>query len=123
VAILPRADVACRLEWKPAERAGRSTGPDDLDGPARERASGLRADAHPQHRRAVLRDILCQRFERLFAFLLGLDDDTLVIVIPGERDRPNPEVLRQRKIKRTVVDSRLRGRRRRSAGAPRYLVQ
>ncbi len=100
--------MACRFEWQPAKRAGRSPGPDHLDRPARERARGLGADPHPQHRGAVLGDILGEGLKRFLALFLGLNDDALVVVIPGEGDRADPEVLCQREVEGAVVDARVR---------------
>src|SRR5262249_57523071 len=71
VTVLPRAYVAGRVKWLPAQRARRPPLLDYLDGPARERPCRLRADSHPEHGRSVLRDVIGERLKWLLALLLG----------------------------------------------------
>src|SRR6266704_3806085 len=100
VSVLAGADMAGRVERQPAQRARRPAGGDELKRAPGERARRGGRDRHPQDRRPVLRQLLGQRFDRLVAQLLSLDDDALVVAVPRPRDSPDPEVLHQRLVER-----------------------
>src|SRR5215472_11803664 len=126
VPVLPRADVPRRVERKPAQRARRPALAHDRQGSLGEGARGRRGDRDAQYAGRVVRQVLGQRFERLVAELLRFDDDPLLLAIPGQRDRADPEVLHQRLLERRVVGERVRGYGGDGgapAGAPQDLVE
>src|SRR3954470_3813537 len=128
MAVLSRTDVAGRVERQAAERAGRPPGRDNLFGTPYECPRLRRGDADAQHVRPVFAVGERLRGGSLLAFGGGvrLDDDAVVVSVPGESERADPELLHQRCVERRGVDE-VRGCRRRDVGlvaeSAAYLVE
>src|SRR3954454_18637080 len=104
VAVLPRADVAGGVEGQRAQRAGRAAGRDDPAGPGDEGPSRPGRDGHPQRVGALLgvgedRVLL----DRLVTAGDGLDDDGLLLAVPGQAHGGDPELLVDRRGERLEV--------------------
>src|ERR1035437_9943593 len=99
----PWAGVTLRVAWQAAERAGRPALADDLQRALGESPGCSRRDPDPEHARTVLGNLLRERLDRCLRLFLGLDDHPLVLPVPGQRDRPDPEVLHQRQVERPVI--------------------
>src|SRR5712691_1791805 len=126
VTVLPGAHMPGRVQRQPAERAGWPALADELQRALREGTRSGCADPHPQDGGTVLGNILGQRLDRLVSLLLGLDDDALVVVVPRQCYRADPELLHQRQLERAVVGQggrRGRRHRRAAAAAPEHFVQ
>src|SRR3954468_16788448 len=104
VAVLPRADVPGGVQRHGAQRAGGPAGGDGPAGAGDEGAGRGGGDRHPQRVGALIgvgedRVLL----DRLLAGGDCLDDDGVLLAVPGQAHRGDPELLVDRRGQRVQV--------------------
>src|SRR6478736_35478 len=112
VAVAPRADVALRIERRPAQGARRAAGGDDPGRPGDERPGRLGGHPDAQQVGAILVLVVILVGIDGFAILRlcpRLDQHQLVVDVPAERQGSRPERLVDRLVERPGVVDDARG--------------
>src|SRR4051812_41427372 len=101
VAVGPGADVPLGVEGLPTEGARRTPGLDNGHGSLDECAGDRPGDPDAQDVRTVL--LVVEVGLLLLGGRAGLDDDPLAVLVPGQRHRPDPELLAKGRVERRGV--------------------